>query len=233
MSGLDLNLARTPFANRRPVLRMAVVLWGLAIALLAVNASLYWGHFSGRGEQQEELTQLRSRIAEESAERDEALARLDVYDIEWQRDQIEFLNARIAERTFAWSALFDHLAEVLPATIRFSRLSPKVTSSAGSRSRRAGAARTVEDEVGLELTGVAEDDEVLLEMVDAFYRHPRFRRPDLQIESRSDSGDYVDFSMNVVYMPEATKPPAKQPREANREPADAEDDAPSEPEVES
>lgn len=206
MKRSELNLARRPFVNRRPVQRSAALLWTVVLVLTAVNAVNYWRHFSGSEEQQVELQRLRESLAAETAARDAALARLDAHDLDWQRNQIEFLNARIAERTFAWSELFDHLAEVLPPTVRLARLTPRVTSRRdGSRGRT--ASRRAEDAVLLSLTGYSEDDAVLLELVDGFYRHPRFRRPDLQIESRNDAGTQVEFSMTVLYTPETEPRP--------------------------
>jgi hypothetical protein len=194
-----LNLARRPFLNRRPVLRVAVLLALAAAGLLCLNVWLYWQHFAGREDQRTELDQLREKTAEESATLEEALTALESFDVDWQQDQIAFLNARIAERMFSWSALFDHLAEVLPRTVRIERVTPAL---AGRQSRRRrGNLRSAEDEVALEITGAAEEDEALLELVDAFFAHSRFRRPSLKVEAREGGSSQVGYSMAVIYMP--------------------------------
>ena len=201
MSGV-LNLARTPFVNRRPMLRLAGVLGLAALALTVVNIWNYWQHFAGRGQQRDELTQLTERTAEERAQLEQALTTLEGFDISWQTDQIEFLNAKIAERTFSWSDLFDDLSEVLPRSVRIERVTPKLGfSQSGRPGRVRGSLRHPGDEVFLDLTGAAEQDEALLELVDAFFDHDRFRRPDLQSESRIGDAGSVGFAMGVVYSP--------------------------------
>ena len=183
------NLARDPFVNRRPVERLTVALWVLAVALFGVNGWLYWGHFSGRGQQQSELAEVDGGMGDERRLLNEAMAVLEAYDLEWQREQVAFLNARIAERAFSWSALFDHLAEVLPRNVRVERVTPKV---AGQRRLRRGARqRAAEDEVELELTGAAEEDAALLVLLDAFFAHERFQRPNLRVETHHGSSSRV------------------------------------------
>jgi Tfp pilus assembly protein PilN len=221
------NLARQPFVNHRPVRRLAALAWLVAVALLAFNVWVYWRHFSSRGEQRSELAELEARTAGEQALVDAALATLDGLDLDWQREQITFLNARIAERTFSWSALFDHLVEVLPEDVRVERLTPQ----SDSRGRDRRATRGPSDEVVLEITGAAEKDEALLELVDAFFAHERFSRPNLRVESRQGS-NRVDFSMSVVYRPDARR--AVEAIEAEPEPPGGEEAAPAtEPEVQS
>jgi len=217
-----LNLARDPFVNRRPVRRLAYVLWALATALLALNGWSYWGHFAGRDRQETELADLEPKVADERDRLEAALEELGGFDLDWQAEQIEFLNAKIAERTFSWSALFDHLSEVLPDNVRIERVTPVLTATRRSRGKK--ALRTAEDEVVLEFTGAAEQDEALLVLLDAFFAHERFRRPNLKVESRQGSGRQVNFSMTVAY-----KPVAPQPRKVRRAEDPSEEQTPAAP----
>jgi Tfp pilus assembly protein PilN len=184
-----------------------VTLWALATILLGVNGWLYWRHFDGQGQQRSELSRLEASMAEERRLLSDAMVLLEGYDLDWQREQVTFLNARIAERTFSWSALFDHLAEVLPRGVRVERVT--LTVGSRGRSRRGDRQRSADDEVTLQLTGVAEEDVALLVLLDAFFAHERFQRPNLSVEARNQSATQVSFSMNVVYrpaMPEADPP---------------------------
>jgi hypothetical protein len=202
----DINLARDPFRNRRPILRAAALLWGLSLGLLALNGWLYWQHFVGQGQQEEELASLEPKVAEQRQLLDQAVATLESFDLDWQRQQVAFLNARIAERTFSWSALFDDLSQVLPRNVRIGRVTPHLASSPARGSR--GTNRAPGDEVVLDLSGSAEEDDALLVLLDAFFAHERFRRPKLEVEARRSGGDEVTFTMTVVYQP-ATPVPAK------------------------
>jgi Tfp pilus assembly protein PilN len=190
------NLAHQPFVNHRPVRRLALLAWVAAVALLASNSWLYWSAFASRGEQRSELEQLEARTADERAHLEAALVTLERFDLDWQRDQIAFLNARIAERTFSWSALFDDLAEVLPTSVRVERLTPEI----GSRRGHGRGLRKPGDAVTLEIAGVAQRDDALLDLVDGFFAHERFSRPNLRVEARQQGGQ-VTFSMSVVYRP--------------------------------
>lgn len=229
MTGL--NLARDPFVNRRPIRRVAAVLWALALLLLVLNGWSYWQHFVGQDRQQTELAELEPKVAEERAKLEAALEALEGYDLDWQAEQIEFLNARIAERTFSWSALFDHLSETLPRNVRIERVSPKLAQTGRSRARR--GLRRADDEVELEFTGAAEEDEALLVLIDAFFAHERFRRPNLKVESRNKDGSEVGFSMNVIYQPVVPQPAKRARNVATADENAAEDGGAAEDEVSS
>ena len=62
------NLSRRPFLNRRPVARIAVLLWVIGSLLLATNAWLYAGYLSGTTKNRERLVELNAEI--DSAEND-------------------------------------------------------------------------------------------------------------------------------------------------------------------
>lgn len=213
-----LNLAHDPFVNRRPIRRAGALLWVLAVALTVVNAGSYWRHFVGQDRQQSELAELAPKIAQQRGQLDAALEAVSQYDLDWQTEQVAFINARIAERTFSWSELFDHLSEVLPREVRIERVTPHLTKKSRLRSRQ--KLRAAEDDIQLEFTGAAEADEALLVLIDAFFAHERFRRPNLKVESRSDNGKEVGFSMTVTYQPLAPRP-APRRKEAEGEEAPA------------
>jgi hypothetical protein len=112
-----------------------------------------------------------------------------------------YLNARIAERTFGWSELFDQLAEVLPLRVRLFSLSPASDSpSSASRATpvRAQPARESRG-VWLSFTGVAESDEALLELIDNLFQSPLFDQPQLPQERRTANG--IEFTLRVLYLP--------------------------------
>lgn len=186
----SVNLAARPFVNTAPLKRLAVVLWATALALTAVTASLYWSYFAGSGgEARAEIEATAAEIAaleQELAEIERDLAGVDLVAM---NAEVAFVNERIARRTFGWSRLFEHLAEVLPPNVRFERLSPTVSLDTASGTRR----------VVLRIDGRARRDEALLNLIDNFFRHPRFRDPDPDSEVRRDGE--LRFSLEVVYLP--------------------------------
>lgn len=199
MSGF-LNLAARPFVNRRPWRRLTVLLWALGVALLTLNAVLYWGYLTGSADARAELAQLREQLAGDQTELDRLSAELARLDLEAQNREVAFLNERIADRRFPWGQLFNDIEQVLPWNTRLRSLAPE----RGDRNRRRRAEPGAGDRsrVALDMTGEAQDDEGLHGLIDALFEHPAFDDPKLLHESRQDEGP-LDFTIAVVYLPGA------------------------------
>jgi Tfp pilus assembly protein PilN len=205
MSAPDLNLAARPFANARPVVRVAALLWGLALIFGGLDLWLYGGYARASRETQAALRLTRGEIRGEidTARRlDEEIRRLDV---ERQNERVAFLNRRIAERTFPWGRLFDSLAEVLPRGVRLKQLSQLSIAEGkelGERRRGGGARRTgFERGFRISIHGVAETGGDLLALVDALFGDARFAGPDLVSEASGEEG--VEFDLTVRYLASA------------------------------
>ena len=120
------NLARRPFVNRRPVIRLAGLLWLVGTALLILNVRLFSGHWTGTAVNRQRLIEVNREIREQRAElsvQDRALARVD---IRRQNRRTERLNSLISYRSFPWSALFDDLEDVVPLDVRLTSVKPEV-----------------------------------------------------------------------------------------------------------
>lgn len=191
----ELNLAKRPFFNPRPVLRVTILLWVLGAAVAAFNVRLYFSHYSGSSEIIERQEGLGESVDRERQRVRELEAELARYDLTLQNDQADFLNSKIAERSFSWSMLFDRLGEVMPADVRLSSLSPSFGNDRG-RSR----SETLENEVLLGIRGTAKSSEVVLEFIDSLFEHSSFRAPNLISESLQES-TLLDFNLNVIYEP--------------------------------
>jgi Tfp pilus assembly protein PilN len=212
MSLGSMNLARRPFVNARPVARLGALLWVAGAILLAINVVSIWSYLAGSAEKRAAIARAEATLAEESRRIAALESELGSMDLERQNEEVDFLNRRIADRTFAWSRLFDDLAEVLPLDVRVNDLSPLGVE--GERARRSGARRarrapeSVSDGFPLRIGGVARDGEVLLQFVDNLFAHPAFANPDLASEARE--GTDLRFDVSVTYRPL----PAPDPSEA-------------------
>ena len=197
MNGLGLNLAARPFANERPVRRTTLLIWILALMLLAVNVFLYQRHLSAQQEQRQALTDLEERIEAEQAAIEARERELLELQIERQNEEVVFLNEQIAWRTFSWSRLFDRLEEVLPNNVELQRVSPKIL-----KERRRGHRRDsrLKDLVAIDLRGSARTTDEILELVDNLFAHPVFTLPNLMGESERDDGS-LEFNLEVLYLP--------------------------------
>ena len=154
---------------------------------------------------------------EEQVERERAAvgrlqARLAQLDLAQQNEQVEFLNRKIAERTFSWSLLFDRLTETMPDGVRLIQLQPAAISGERERSRaRTGteaelAAPLASDRVPLVIAAEAKSDEEMLQFVDNLFGHLSFTNPNLLQEARNDEGDRIKFNVHVTYLPRNPTP---------------------------
>lgn len=217
------NLARRPFVNVRPVRRTATLLWTIGILLLITNVWLYRDFWKSSAEIRGQLTALDAKIRQEQAALSELDKQLVALDLDDQNLQVMYLNRLITYRTFPWSALFDQLVEVLPSDVRLTTVRPEVRlgddarlvaerraasarrRTAGRRSRQASTQRAVEtgsfdDQVALQLTGVAKGDEELLKFIDALYEDPTFSQPVLISEQRDPKTQLISFTVTAVYL---------------------------------
>ena len=193
------NLARKNFVNSRPVTRLVTVLWLAGALLFAVNLWSYYGYFDGRGassarllEVEQQQTVERDRLRQLESE----VAKLDLT----QRNQMaRFLNAKIAERSFSWSLLFDRLAEVLPGKVRLTALTPKSEDET-----RRSKAESSSDLIELSIRGEAKDTESMLDFVNALFDHQAFVNPNLKRDSLGDG--IIGFELEAQYRPTADLP---------------------------
>jgi Tfp pilus assembly protein PilN len=178
----------------------------VAVGLLAINAMLYWDHFTGEGKTRTRSQELASEIDATEAEVERLRQQIASIDIEELNSRISFVNLEIDRRRFAWSRLFDQLAEVQPGSVRLHSMTPEFTEESASRSRRRSGSRSRRqqspDGVTVALDGVAKDSEAILEFIDALFLHAAFSEPDLEREALRDDGGST-FTLSVVYRPEA------------------------------
>jgi len=196
---LDPNLASAPFLNARPVERLALFLWVLA---LVVGGAAYWSTASSRQEAGARRAELERLSAETGALRERARqlhAELEASDLAARNERTLFLNQRIAERAFSWNDLIDAMGEVLPRGVRLRDLTPE-GFQVQSGTRRASEESKATSRVNLRISGEAEEGEALLEFVDRLYRHPAFDKPNLARES-AKKDQQLEFSLGVAYIP--------------------------------
>lgn len=193
-----LNLASRPFVNRRPVVRLAILLWVAGGLLLAGNVWLYWDFLVGRGDVHARRAEVEAALGTEE-ERIAALEEeLASFDLAAQNRQVSYLNRRIARRQFSWSLLFDEIEEVLPRDVRIERLSPATAEGGPRRSARRQQEEAALDEVLLRIDAHSKSDEAILELVDALWNDPAFERPNL-IQQVEAEGGVIRFQLETIY----------------------------------
>lgn len=201
------NLAREPFENLRPVRRISALIASIALALTAWNVGTWWRVGAGAAEKVAEHERLTTDAAAARARIATLEGDLGAADLEARNREAEFLNDRIAERTFSFNRLLDRLVETMPRGVRVHSLTPQRDAVERSSSRAGSVRRSAPSSassglVTLKIDGEAQDDEALLEFVDRLFAHPAFLDPDLASESRTSTGG-LEFALTVAYRPEA------------------------------
>lgn len=191
----EVNLARRPFVNDRPVRRAALLLLVAGLVLAAANGWFYTRYFIQRGANEGELVRLGEQIESEERQVAALSRRLAVADISQQNELVTFLNQRIAERTFGWSVLFDRLEDLLPEDVRLVSLSPRDASEQPAPGDPVG-----EQRFNLAIVAVSRQPEAVLELIDALFADPAFRDPDLHQENFREAT--ITFTLDVVYLPQ-------------------------------
>jgi Tfp pilus assembly protein PilN len=209
------NLARRPFANLRPVRRVAAALWVIGGVLVVLAAVLYWRSLFGIEGGREKIAAVDRSIAAEERRLAAAEAALAGMDLHRQNVEAAYLDARIRERTFPWSGLFEHLADVLPRHVKLANLSPQVGDAGVARTARGrrSASLATGGRVYLQMRGTAADDASLTELLDRLFASPWFERPTMPIEHRDPARGGIDFDLQVSYLPTSPRKVPIRPRE--------------------
>ena len=220
------NLAAKPFLNRRPVIRVAALVWVLAIGLSALNLWRYGDFFRTASSHRSRLAALEGEIANEEARHLELRKRVEALELDEDNSTATFLNGLIHQRVFPWSRLFDDMENMLPKDVYLTGLAPQIEKvervkvrpkpRAGSRASRAakappkpapdGSASKDIDRVSMSIEGYSRTDDAMLELVDRLYASPTFLDPVLSSEKRDQRTGLVHFSIDVIYLTRAQQP---------------------------
>ncbi|MFL6196313.1 MAG: hypothetical protein ACJ75H_19180, partial [Thermoanaerobaculia bacterium] len=197
-----LNLAHRPFLNSRPVVRVSLLLWLLGLALLVANVSLFWTFTQSSVDKRAQIARGEEDIQRQQTADQQLQRILDSFNLEQQNERVDFLNKKIAERTFSWSQLLDQVAAALPNDVRLNRLSPLTGDKAQKEFERSRTkrGRDVKGRVPMLITGQARSDEALWKFVDNLYRYP-FAEPNPLRDEREDEGNLLKFEISVQYIP--------------------------------
>jgi Tfp pilus assembly protein PilN len=213
------NLARKPFLNTRPVVRVAILLGVLGLALAGANLYAYWSFSQGQDVKRDLLEETRVAIQDEQERLQSLDERRQHVDLESQNEQVVFLNRKIRQRTFGWSLLFDTLTEILPRDVRIGRLSLESIGEddAGRRSRRGGSGSELRPgEIQLGIEGEARNYDAFLDFLDALFQSSAFREANPAGDSKIQTGMFR-FRLSVLYLPGEAAALERRQREATEQ----------------
>lgn len=194
MSALTSNLAREPFRNRKPAVRLGALLWLLVLSSASWNVWQIWTAAQSRQAAEAELARLNAEIRSSRERRATLESDLLRADLRAANRRTEFLNHRIIERAFSFNQLLGELGRTLPRGVRLVRLVPEVLRESTGRAQR------FPERIRLAFEGEAEDREQLLSWIDQLYADRLFERPVLERENVVGSG-FIKFSGVVEVLP--------------------------------
>lgn len=186
MKALHPNLASRPYRDYRPVWTVVAVLAILSVALLVYNAQTAYRYFATTSDTRAEIAEIEASIAKERQATQVARQQAARFDSPQVRRRAQFVNTQIAQRAFSWNQLLDDLEAVFPPDVRLVSLSPSVERT---------------DEVTLQMSCLARNDDGMVELIQNMFQSPKFVRP--FPANQSSSQGLHQFIISTQYRPAA------------------------------
>jgi hypothetical protein len=184
---IHLNLASRPYRDYTPV---NIVAASMFVAMLV----LAWFNFDTWLRYNVETQNTRAKIAELEAqyrkEKDlekSAQTRLASVDLAFLDEQTKFVNAKLVERAFSWSALLDELESVLASDVRLLTVTPTFDA---------------DNSINLTLAFESKSSNGMINTINRMHADPQFHNPFPSNESVTPEGIY-SFNLSVGYRPRA------------------------------
>lgn len=191
---LQLNFARRPFRDYRPVQYVAGAALLVGVVFFAMNVRLYADFRKEVEGTRKQIEWLEGRQTRAAATAEEARAALNRYKVSTLAVESRELLRLVRERQFSWIELLARLERVLPPEVRLARLSPRFDEKG---------------EVTLDLSLVGPSNASVVRTVAAFSRNPAFESVDLRSEASPEMGvpEGYSFQLAIRYRPEGSEDP--------------------------
>ena len=187
MKPIHLNLAARPYRDYRPVYAVVVVLSLLTAFLMLNNVETYYRYIRETKSTRAKIADIEAQTAAEKRKEATAKQRVASLDLARLDQQTRFINAKLAERAFSWSRLFDELESILTDDVRLVSVSPSFSD---------------EGPITLRMDFEAKSGDGMITTINRMNADPQFRDAFPQNETSRDDGTYV-FSLSAMYLPDA------------------------------
>jgi hypothetical protein len=187
---IHLNLASRPYRDYRPVYAVVVVMSLLTAFLALNNIETYFRYQHDTRNTSSKIAQLDVKIQKERELQGIAERQLKALDLASLDAQTRFVNAKLAERAFSWSALLDEMESVVAADVRLVSIAPSFT---------------VDGPIPLNLAFEAKSGTGMTSTIDRMNADPQFSDAFPSVEAVTEAGGYT-FNLTVNYSPAPAKP---------------------------
>jgi Tfp pilus assembly protein PilN len=181
---IHLNLAARPYRDYRPVYAAVVVMSLLTAFLMLNNVDTYYRYIHETRTTRAKIATVEQQAAAERAQAALVQRRLESVDLTRLSAQTRFVNAKLAERAFSWSALLDDLESILSEDVRLTTVTPKFTEAGP---------------VMLTLQLESKSPDGMIRTMNRMHEDPSFRNP-FPRQEMSIEGRY-QFDLHVQYLP--------------------------------
>lgn len=184
MKPIHLNLASRPYRNYTPVNVVAASMFVLTLILAWFNLDTYLRYKVETGATTAKIAEVQAQTAREKQLEESAQTRLASIDVKFLDDQTRFINTKLTERAFSWSALLDELESVLADDVRLLSIGPTFKPD-GS--------------INLALAFQSKSGDGMITTINRMHRDPQFFNPFPHNESVD--GGIWSFNMDVTFRP--------------------------------
>lgn len=186
MKPIHLNLAARPYRDYRPVYAVVVLTSLLTAFLMLNNIDTYYRYIRETKSTRAEIERIEAQVQQEQRKEEAARQRLTGLDLAFLDTKTKFVNAKLAERAFSWSALLDELESVLADDVRLITVAPSFDKDGTIR---------------LSMQFGSKSTDGMITTLNRMNRDSRFVKPFPEVESSDESGG-IKFSLKAEYLPE-------------------------------
>ena len=187
MRPIHLNLAARPYRDYRPVYAAVVVMSLLTAFLMLNNVETYYRYIHETRSTRAKIASVEAEAQRERARAAEVEQRLERIDLARLDAQTSFINAKLAERAFSWSALLDQLESILANDVRLVSVSPSFSEDGTT--------------IVLALNFQSKSSEGMLTTLNRMNDDSHFRNAFPSTESVTPEGQY-HFTISAEYLPD-------------------------------
>lgn len=189
MKPIHLNLASRPYRDYRPVYTAVVIMSLLTAFLMLNNIDTYYRYIHETRNTRARIASIEAQTRQEKLRAETVQQRMRSLDLTLLDAQTKFINAKLGERAFSWSALLDKLENILADDVRLISITPTFNE---------------DGTVQLQMQFESKSADGMTTTINRMFEDPQFRNPFPGNESALPSG-YFSFTLSAEYLPRAGK----------------------------
>ena len=189
MKTIHLNLASRPYRDYRPVYAVVVVTSLIIAYMMLNNIDTFYHYRRSTSTTRADIERFDTQANQEFRRADAVDAQLKGLNLAALDGKTRFINAQLAQRSFSWSELLDHLENVVTEDMRITSINPTFDPSGV---------------VHLQLNCEGKTPDSMTKMLMRLNTEGTFANPFPSVESAQEKGGFM-FAMSVDYKPSSAK----------------------------